>query len=206
MTYEGVMGAEYYKWSTLSAEHNCTLPYTRNVVGPMDYTPVTFSADARHTTAGHELALSVVFESALQHLADSIDEYASRPAAESFLESVPAAWEETRFVSGHPGVEATVARRPREDRAGAPPLSADGTADGESDAAADEWFLGSITAGPQRIVTADCSFLGDGEWTADVVRDDGADGLERESWTVGADEALDVVVPENGGFVARFTR
>ena len=200
MTYEGVMGAEYYKWSTLSAEHNCTLPYTRNVVGPMDYTPVTFSADARHTTAGHELALSVVFESALQHLADSVDEYASRPAAETFLESVPAAWEETRFVGGHPGVEATVARRPRENRAGAPPRS------GEGGSAADEWFLGSITAGPQRIVTADCSFLGAGEWTADVVRDDGTDSLERESWTVGAGEALDVVVPENGGFVARFTR
>ena len=199
MTYEGVMGAEYYKWSTLSAEHNCTLPYTRNVVGPMDYTPVTFSADARHTTVGHELALSVVFESALQHLADSIDEYAARPAAESFLERVPAAWAETRFVGGHPGVEATVARRPRDDRAGAP----DGAPD---DAPADEWFLGSITAGPQRIVTADCSFLGDGEWTAEVVRDDGAGGLERESWPVTAGEALDVVVPENGGFVVRFTR
>ncbi|MEF8850923.1 MAG: glycoside hydrolase family 97 catalytic domain-containing protein [Haloarculaceae archaeon] len=191
MTYEGVMGAEYYKWSTLSAEHNCTLPYTRNVVGPMDYTPVTFSADSRHTSAGHELALSVVYESALQHFADGVDEYAARPAAERFLETVPAAWEGTRFVSGHPGTEATVARRAR----------AEHDADGE-------WFLGSITAGPQRIVTADCSFLGDdtGKWTAHVVRDDGDDGLETEAWTVTGQEALDVVVAPNGGFVARFTR
>ncbi|MFB6151233.1 MAG: glycoside hydrolase family 97 catalytic domain-containing protein [Haloarculaceae archaeon] len=188
MTYEGVMGAEYYKWSTLSAEHNCTLPYTRNVVGPMDYTPVTFSADSRHTAAGHELALSVVFESALQHWADSVDEYAARPAAESFLETVPAAWEETRFVTGHPGTEATVARRARDDHD------------------AGEWFLGSITAGPQRIVTADCSFLPDGEWSAHVVRDDGADGLETETWTVTGDEALDVVVAPNGGFAVRFER
>jgi len=196
MTYEGVMGAEYYKWSTLSAEHNCTLPYTRNVVGPMDYTPVTFSADSRHTSAGHELALSVVYESALQHFADGIDEYTARPAAEDFLETVPAAWAETRFVGGHPGTEATIARRARED--------ADAGGDAESES---EWFLGSITAGPQRIVTADCSFLGDdtGEWTAHVVRDDGEDGLETEEWTVTGQEALDVVVAPNGGFVARFT-
>ena len=197
MTYEGVMGAEYYKWSTVTPEHNCTLPFTRNVVGPMDYTPVTFSADAAQTTPGHELALSVVFESPLQHFADSIDEYAARPEAEGFLERVPAAWDETRFVGGYPGVEATVARRVRE------------TGDGD---AADEWFLGSITAGPQRIVTVDCSFLGAGdadpadEWTAHVVRDDGRDGLESEAWTVSGEEALDVVVPENGGFAARFSR
>ncbi len=191
MTYEGVMGAEYYNWSTLSPEHNCTLPFTRNVVGPMDYTPVTFSADSRHTTAGHELALSVVYESALQHFADSVDEYAARPAAESFLETVPAAWEATRFVGGHPGVEATVARRARDDH-------------GDGHDRDGEWFLGTITAGPQRVVTADCAFLPDGEWTAHVVRDDGQDGLEREAWTVTNREALDVVVPANGGFVARF--
>jgi len=189
MTYEGVMGAEYYKWSTVTPEHNCTLPFTRNVVGPMDYTPVTFSADAAGTTPGHELALSVVFESPLQHFADSIDEYAARPEAEGFLEAVPAAWDETRLAGGYPGVEATVARR-----------------DGE------QWFLGSITAGPQRIVTVDCSFLGAGDadpdeaWTANVVRDEGDGTLESEAWTVTGAEALDVVVPENGGFAARFER
>jgi hypothetical protein len=189
MTYEGVMGAEYYKWSTVTPEHNCTLPFTRNVVGPMDYTPVTFSADAAHTTPGHELALSVVFESPLQHFADAIDEYAARPEAEGFLERVPAAWDETRLVGGYPGVEATVARR-----------------DG------DEWFLGSITAGPQRIVTVDCSFLGEGdpdaseEWAAHVVRDEADGTLESETSTVTGEEALDVVVPENGGFAVRFER
>ena len=49
------------------------LPFTRNAVGSMDYTPVTFSAPGRRTTAAHELALSVVFESGLQHLADRPD-------------------------------------------------------------------------------------------------------------------------------------
>lgn len=189
MTYEGVLGAEYYNSGTLSPAHNCALPFTRNVVGPMDYTPVTFSAATRGTSAGHELALSVVFESGLQHFADGIEAYAARPEAEWFLERVPAAWAETVLVGGHPGAEATIARRANGD---------DGRRDGE-------WFMGSITAGPRRTVTADCGFLA-GEWTAEVVRDDGDDGLAREQRSVTGTEALDVAVAENGGFVARFTR
>jgi hypothetical protein len=192
LTYEGVKGAEHYKWATLAPEHNCTLPFTRNAVGPMDYTPVTFSAENRHTSAGHELALAVVYESGLQHFADGIDEYAARPAAESVLESVPAAWAETRFLGGHPGSEATLARR-----------SEDGSGTGDGDGNGDTWFVGSITAGPARTVTAEPSFL-DGERTATVVRDaDDGDGLVREERTVEPGELLAVGVESDGGFVAR---
>ena len=68
MTHEGVRGAEWYnngpEFTTTAPEHNTILPFTRNVVGPMDYTPVTFtdSQNPHITTYGHELALSVVFE------------------------------------------------------------------------------------------------------------------------------------------------
>jgi hypothetical protein len=177
MTYEGVMGAEHLKWATLTPEHNVTLPYTRNAVGSMDYTPVTFSADSRHTTAGHELALAVVYESGLQHFADSIDEYAARPDAEWFLERVPAAWDETRFLRGHPGSEATIARQ-RDD----------------------EWFVGSITAGGQRTVETSLPFL-QASQEATLVRDAGDDDLRREPVAVGPTDPLSVTVPENGGFV-----
>jgi alpha-glucosidase len=68
MTYEGVRGAEYYKFgykpNMPTPQHNCTLPFTRNVSGPMDYTPTSFSAKDRKTTAAHELALPFVYESA----------------------------------------------------------------------------------------------------------------------------------------------
>ena len=60
------------KWSDKTEpEHDVTLPFTRMFLGPMDYTPVTFSASRRQTSAAHELALSVVFASGLQHFADS---------------------------------------------------------------------------------------------------------------------------------------
>ena len=52
--------------------HHTTLVFTRNVVGPMDYTPVIFTSKRtpRVTTDAHEVALSVMFESGLQHFAD----------------------------------------------------------------------------------------------------------------------------------------
>jgi hypothetical protein len=103
MTYEGVMGAENYGGKGLPPEHNVVLAVTRNVVGPMDHTPVAFTADNRQTSAGHELALSVVFESGLQQFADSREAYAGRPNAEWFLERVVAAWDETFFLDGWPG-------------------------------------------------------------------------------------------------------
>lgn len=64
MTNEGVRGAEYYTFKGArcpDSRHNCTLPFTRNVVGSMDYTPVTFTIrdeNPRTTTYAHELALA----------------------------------------------------------------------------------------------------------------------------------------------------
>lgn len=177
MTYEGVKGAEHQQWIGLPPEHNTILPFTRNVIGPMDYTPVTFSADNRHTSVGHELALSVVFESGLQHFADDIEEYAARPEAEWFLEQVPATWDETVLLDGHPGTEATLARRH----------------DGD-------WFVGSITAGPARTVSTPLSFLDGDSREAHVIReDDTGESLIREQHQL-TGETLDIAVSENGGF------
>jgi len=76
MSMEGIYGAEWYNngpfFGPSAAEHNATVPFTRNVIGPMDYTPGSFS-DSQNphlTTNAHELALPVLFESALQHMAD----------------------------------------------------------------------------------------------------------------------------------------
>lgn len=118
MTYEAVRGAEWYNngpdLTTTAPEHNTVLPFTRNVIGSMDYTPVTFTnSQFPHITSyGHELALSVVFESALQHMADRPDGYSQLPdAAKTFLKEVPTAWDNTKFISGYPGKEIVIARK-----------------------------------------------------------------------------------------------
>jgi hypothetical protein len=118
LSTEGVYGAEWYNnvptFTNRAARHNATLPFTRNVIGPMDYTPCTFS-DSQHphiTSHGHELALTVLFESGLQHLADRPESYLAQPQeVQQFLSSLPAAWDETRFVAGYPGEYVIMARR-----------------------------------------------------------------------------------------------
>lgn len=118
MTLEAVRGAEWYNngpdLTTTAPEHNTILPFTRNVVGPMDYTPVTFTnSQYPHITSyGHELALSVVFESGLQHLADRPEGYYSLPdAVRTFLKEVPAAWDNTKLLDGYPGRDLIIARK-----------------------------------------------------------------------------------------------
>jgi hypothetical protein len=118
LSTEGVYGAEWYNnvptFTNRAASHNATLPFTRNVIGPMDYTPCAFS-DSQHphiTSHAHELALTVLFESGLQHLADRPESFLAQPqAVQDFLGRLPAAWDETRYVSGYPGQSAVLARR-----------------------------------------------------------------------------------------------
>ena len=118
LSTEGVYGAEWYNnvptFTKKAAAHNATLPFTRNVIGPMDYTPCAFS-DSQHphiTSHAHELALTVVFESGLQHLADRPESFLAQPAeVKQFLGSLPSVWDETRYVSGYPGQSVVLARR-----------------------------------------------------------------------------------------------
>lgn len=115
---EGVLGAEWYnngpQLTNQAAAHNATLPFTRNVVGPMDYTPCTFSdSQFPHiTTDAHELALTALFESGIQHLADKPESYLSQPkAVQDYLTHLPAAWDDIKFIDGYPGRYAVIARR-----------------------------------------------------------------------------------------------
>jgi alpha-glucosidase len=136
MTTEAVRGAESLGQQARcdrAAWHNSILPFTRNVVGSMDYTPVTFSNKIRRgveafrmTTVAHQLALSVVFESGFQCFADRAEAYLSLPdKPKSFLKAVPAAWDESILLSGFPGDYVVVARR-----------------------AGDVWYLGGINGKP----------------------------------------------------------
>jgi len=118
MSMEAVFGAEQYNngetMTGQGARINCLLPYTRNVIGPMDYTPCAFS-DSQHphlTTLAHELALPIVFESGIQHLADRPESFLAQPAeVRQLLSGIPAQWDETLLLAGYPGQSVVMARR-----------------------------------------------------------------------------------------------
>lgn len=183
VTTEGVRGSEHYKWSDYStAYQNCTLPFTRNVVGPMDFTPVVISNENLNTTQAHQLALSVVFESGIQHFADTIDSYEPWKGT-SFLDAVPVTWDETRLLEGFPGDYATIARRSGAD-----------------------WFVGAITD-DARTASINCSFLSSGSYTAYIYKD-GADGdfITISSQTVTSASVLNVPLLATGGSAVLITK
>ena len=80
----------------------------------MDYTPGTFS-NSQHphiTSYAHELALPVIFESALQHMPDRPSVYYGLPEpVKRLLSELPVAWDDTKLLAGYPGEEVILARR-----------------------------------------------------------------------------------------------
>ncbi len=182
MTMEAVRGAEAIHnkpgRDPFPANYYTTLPFARNLAGSMDYTPVTFTAKRTNSDAA-ELAQSVVYESGLQNFADSAAAYDARPVAGRFLRQVPAAWDDTRLLSGDPDSRVVLARR-------------SGT----------DWFVGAITAGAGGTIATPLGFLGTGTWLADVYSD-GPAGLVVRTQQVTGTSTLSVTVPVNGGFTVR---
>lgn len=98
----------------LAVMQNSILPFTRNTIGSMDFTPITFSNAQRQypSSNAHQAALGVVFESALQHMPDNAKSYRQTNSIyRDYLSNLPTAWEQTRFLSGYPGKDIVLARR-----------------------------------------------------------------------------------------------
>ena len=192
LSVEAVLNAEQYKYNERYAKdaawHNTVLPFTRNVIGSMDYLPVALG-DAKYphqTTNAHELALAVVFESGIVHFPDSATSYKDLPpTALTLLKDVPVTWDESRLLDGEPGRLAMVARRH-----GA------------------EWWVGAISGLGEPVTAAvDLSFLGDGEWTLTMIRDGGAPRQTlSESAAVRALDRFSVPMLARGGFLMRFAK
>ena len=118
LTMEAVRGGENYRYDRAFPErapsHLAIVPYTRNAVGPADYTPGTFS-DHNYphlTTYGFELALTVIIESGIMHYSDTPEKTMELPVfAIDFLREIPVVWDDTRYLAGFPGKDAVIARK-----------------------------------------------------------------------------------------------
>jgi alpha-glucosidase len=160
LTREGVMGLEYSKWSDrITPEYDVTIPFTRMLAGPMDYTPGGFHNTTRaeftprsvepmtQGTRAHELAKYVVYESPLAMVSDYPEAYENQPGIE-FIEKVPTVWDDTQVLNGEPGKYITVARRN-----------------------GDNWYLGAMTNWDARDLEIPWNFLGSGEYEAWIFAD-----------------------------------
>jgi alpha-glucosidase len=199
LTQEGVMGAEYNKWSArVTATHNVTLAFTRLLLGPMDYTPGGFrNATPRGfqirnelpevmTTRAQQLAMYVVYESPFACVSDNPEAYRGQAGAK-FLEVVPASWDETRALAGDIGEYVVVARR-----------------------AGRDWYLGAMNNERPREVEVPLDFLGGGDYAMTLYADgerpaDAPATTEKVSGgRVGGATSLRLKLAAGGGAAARF--
>lgn len=160
MTREAVMGLEYTKWSRrVDPEHNVTLPFTRMLAGPLDYTPGGFGNVTPEEfrprfddpivlgTRAHQLAMFVVYESPFVSVVDHPSAYRAAPEFR-FIRDVPATWDETRVLQARVADYIVIARR-----------------------RGNEWYIGSMTDWTPRTLEIPLSFLGGGTFTAEIYAD-----------------------------------
>jgi alpha-glucosidase len=160
ITQEGVMGAEYNKWSRrVTATHNVTLPFTRMLLGPLDYTPggfrnktpetfnIQFLGPEVMTTRGQALAMFVVYDSPFACVSDSPESYTNQDGVD-FLKQVPTTWDETRVLAGDIGQYIVIARRHGND-----------------------WYIGAMTNEEAREIKVPLDFLGGEAFTATIWSD-----------------------------------
>jgi alpha-glucosidase len=143
---EGVRGNEHFPTAT----HNVTLPFTRNVAGPMDYT-ICLAQSRDLTTNVHQLAMAAVYYSPLEWLYwyDAPSRYATGTWPElPWFDAIPTVWDESHAVDGQIGQYVVVARR-------------SGTT----------WYLGAMTNEQGRVVDVPLAFLGHGTFQATIYAD-----------------------------------
>ncbi len=199
LTYEGVMGAEYNKWSdNVTPEHNVTIPFTRMLVGPIDYTPgsmvnaqpqdfaARFERPMSQGTRAHQLGMYVIYESPLQMLADSPSHYRREEESMTFLSAVPTTWDETHALQAAVGEYVVMARRH-----------------------GSTWYLGAMSNEQSRTVEVDLSFLDEGQsyqmttWADGPNADRYAEDLQTDTRDVSAGETITIEMAPGGGFAAR---
>ncbi|MDQ1644290.1 MAG: alpha-glucosidase [Cryptosporangiaceae bacterium] len=179
MSAEAVFGAEQKQ---NKAVFDTILPFTRNSIASMDFTPVTFSMTNRDTTDGHELGMSVAFESGWQHYGDNPGSYDAHYDAMRILNRTPTAWDQTILLGGRPAKEAWFARRQ-----------------------GDHWTVGGISAIAAKTFSTPLSFLGSGQWFTEITTD-GAGKLVRTTKQVTSADTLSVPIATRGGFGAVFCK
>jgi len=199
ITQEGVLGAEYNLGTTrVTARYNVTMPYTRMILGPIDYTPGGFIHSTPEdfiprrdfpmvmSTRGHGIAMYVVHDAPLVMVSDAPQIYRKADGSwedgVDFIREVPTTWDETRVLQGDIGEYIVTARRK-----------------------GDTWYLGAMTNEDGRTLDLKLDFLGEGAYEAKIWQD-GADisSLDISTRRVERSAHLQLKLAPTGGGTAVF--
>jgi alpha-glucosidase len=200
VNYEAVLGLEYNKFSTkCTPEHCATIPFTRMLAGPMDFTPgamqnvnprdfrVVNDRPMSQGTRCQQLAMYVLYHAPLEMMADAPTAYEREPDLLRFMAQVPTTWHQTLPLAGQLGDFAAIARR-RDN----------------------QWYLGALTDGTARQLEIALDFLPPGRYQLELFRD-GANAHRvgndyvREVQTVSSGQKLQISLAPGGGWAAKIT-
>ncbi|MBN1145007.1 MAG: glycoside hydrolase family 97 protein [Bacteroidales bacterium] len=199
--FEGVKGMENVKWADEDVpRYDVTLPFIRNLAGPMDYTPGAMrnvtqanfkpsnSMPMSKGTRVHQMAMYVVFEVPLQMLSDNPTVYMKEQECTDFITKIPTTFDETIPLDGKVAEYVSVARKK-----------------------GDTWFVGAMTNWNPRELTIDFSFLPEGNYQAEIFRDGvnadrDATDYKKEVIQIKSGDKLAVKLMNGGGWVARIVK
>lgn len=197
ISYEGVRGME--QMGGCRPDNSVYLPFMRNVAGPMDYTPGAMNSfqpnvyNASRPNAGsigtraYQMSLFVIFESALQMLADNPTLYYRNAECTEFITQVPTVWDETRALDAKVGEYVIVAKRKGH-----------------------KWFIGAMTNNAQDVREFDVNldFLRKGQSYQMTSFEDGINAgrqamdYRKKTKSVTSNDVLHIKMVRNGGFAA----
>lgn len=199
INYEGVNGLEQLKWSPESYDmvtYDVTIPFIRMIAGPMDYTQGAMRNAARGSycpinsepmsqgTRCRQLATYVIFESPFNMLCDNPSNYMREEECTKFIATVPTVWDQTVALDGKVSEYVAIARKHGND-----------------------WYVGALTNWDAREMELDLSFLGEGNFKAEIFKDGvnadraGRD-YKKEVIMLPANKKLKIKMAPGGGFAA----
>lgn len=197
ITREGVLGLEYNKWSDdVTPTHNLTIPFTRMVPGPIDYTPggmtntqpgnfrVSHFRPMVMGTRAHEVAKFVIFESPLQMMADTPTNYMDEQETTDFIAGIPSTWDEVIPLEGAVGEFIAVAKSHE-----------------------NKWYIAAMTNENRRSFALKLDFLGKGNYLATIFKDGinaemHAEDYKLETKKVRNGDILNIDLAPSGGWAA----
>lgn len=202
VNFEGVFGLEQMKWSATDVDHvtyDVTIPFIRMVAGPMDYTqgamrnavkknyrPIRTEPMSQGTRC-HQLAEYVIFESPLNMMCDSPNNYRAEQECTNFISAIPTVWDETIALDGKVAEYVAMARR-KDDR----------------------WYVGAMTNWDSRALELDLSFLPAGDYTMTIYQDGVnahriATDYKKVTCSVPASRKVEVKMAPGGGWAAEIS-
>ena len=125
LNFEGVYGLENMKWNASCDQvtYDVTIPFTRLVAGPADYTQGAMRNARKDNyravgdepmsqgTRCHQLAEYIIFDAPLSMLCDSPSNYMQEEECTAWISAVPTVWDETVALQGKIAEYVVLARR-----------------------------------------------------------------------------------------------